>query len=502
MPFCLKQRAIQLSIKVKSGTITKNSIAREFVIMVFSSKVFLFIFLPITLFLNALTPKRFRNYVLLIMSLLFYAYGEPALISLMLISIAMNYVFALLISISEKSKMKRTLLIVSVIMNIGLLIYYKYFNFFTTTMNAVFSWKLPTPSIILPIGISFYTFQTMSYVIDVYRQDVHVQNNPFKLGMYVSLFPQLIAGPIVRYADIEKEIDCRQTSIDDFTYGIIRFTIGLSKKVLLADIFAKCADDIFSLSALALTTDIAWLGAFAYCLQIYFDFSGYSDMAIGLGGMLGFHFMENFNYPYRSTSLTEFWRRWHISLSTWFRDYVYIPLGGNRKGNVYFNLFIVFILTGLWHGANYTFVIWGLWHGLFLIVERILKKKQIELKKIPVLIRYIITMLVVLLGFVVFRSDTLGYAMDYIKVLFGWVPMGFKPFNIAHFIDNRLILVFIVGILAATGVLNIAFKKTNNTPRASLKTNYIMMIGCAFLMILNILFVMNQGYSPFIYFRF
>lgn len=383
-----------------------------------------------------------------------------------------------------------------------MLFVFKYLDFFIKSTNKLFNASIPLTKIALPIGISFFTFQALSYVIDVYRKEVEVQRNPFKLGMYVAFFPQLIAGPIVRYIDIVKEIDNRSISIEGFSSGIMRFVVGLSKKVLIADIFAQNADSIFGLQIGELTAPIAWIGILSYSIQIYFDFSGYSDMAIGLGRMFGFHFHENFNYPYISKSLTEFWRRWHISLSTWFRDYLYIPLGGNRKGNVYINLFIVFLATGMWHGANTTFIVWGFFHGIVLIIERVLKKKNISLEGIPSLLRRVVTLLIVIIGWVIFRADTMSYAWGYLKAMFGVVDAGFKPYNIFHYLDWRLVCAYVVAMIASTNVLpwmkiklSLSTDWRDDMPGASYIVTLVMFLVC-------IVFIMNQGYSPFIYFRF
>lgn len=343
--------------------------------MVFSSVTFLFVFLPVVLAVYYILPGRLRNTFLLLASLLFYYWGEPRFVFVMLASIVWNYLCGLMCGyLPERMRgLRKLALILAVAVNLGLLVYFKYADFIIGTINGVFSRSIPLLGVTLPIGISFFTFQGLSYVIDVYRQTVRPQRDPLKLGMYISLFPQLIAGPIVRYADIEREIDHRSVDREKFYAGVSRFVIGLSKKVLIANTLALRADQIFGQPCQSLTAGVAWLGALLYSLQIYFDFSGYSDMAIGLGKMLGFTFLENFDLPYMSRSVTEFWRRWHISLSSWFRDYVYIPLGGNRRGNVYLHLLTVFILTGLWHGAAWNFVLWGLWHGLFLIVERVLR---------------------------------------------------------------------------------------------------------------------------------
>lgn len=324
--------------------------------MVFSSTLFLFCFLPITLLVYYLVQDKYKNYWLLLVSLLFFGWSQPNYLWIIVLSIGINYIGALIVD--YMSKFKKPLLILTIMANVLLLFYFKYFNFVLESINKIFDFNFEVLDIVLPIGISFFTFQGMSYVIDVYRKEVLVQKNILKLGLYIVLFPQLIAGPIVRYKDIAAEIDNRKTTLEDFSYGIERFVIGLGKKAIIANTMAVTADAIWNNGALNNSWITAWVGSISYTLQIYFDFSGYSDMAIGLGRMFGFHFNENFNLPYISQSISEFWRRWHISLSSWFKDYVYIPLGGNRK-NVYLNLSIVFLLTGIWHGAAWHYVLWG-----------------------------------------------------------------------------------------------------------------------------------------------
>ena len=328
--------------------------------MVFSSSIFVFGFLPLVLLGNYLLKERYRNVFLLLASLFFYFWGEEENIVIIILSILINYFSGLLVARFAGTRIKKWMLVLAVGLNLGLLFYYKYFNFFIESVNSLLDTDIFVKDIILPIGISFFTFQGLSYVIDLYWGNVEVQKNPLKIALYVILFPQLIAGPIVRYKDVAEQIDTRETSIEKFSAGIVRFVVGLSKKIILANGVGMIADEIFNAPYQEHAVLTAWLGVICYTLQIYFDFGGYSDMAIGLGKMLGFDFMENFNLPYISTSITEFWRRWHLSLSSFFKDYIYIPLGGGRKGNVYLNLFIVFLLTGLWHGASWNFVVWGL----------------------------------------------------------------------------------------------------------------------------------------------
>ena len=339
--------------------------------MLFSSMTFLYVFLPIVLLLYLITKKELHNPILLAASIIFYAWGEPKYLAIMLLTILVNYFGALLIQ--NSTKRKKLFLILTVIANLGFLIYFKYFNFIIANCNNLLNLNINALDIIMPIGISFYTFQAMSYVIDVYRGEVKAQNDLYKVALYICLFPQLIAGPIIKYHDIEEQIESREVEFDKVSMGVKRFIVGLSKKVLIANTLGVVADKVFIQDPTTFSHLTAWLGALSYTLQLYFDFSGYSDMAIGLGLIFGFRFMENFNYPYTSKSITEFWRRWHISLSTWFKEYVYISLGGNRKGKfrTLVNLAIVFLLTGIWHGAQWTFIVWGIWQGVFIIIEKI-----------------------------------------------------------------------------------------------------------------------------------
>lgn len=348
--------------------------------MVFSSLTFLCIFLPVVLALYYLLPTlRIRNVLLIIVSLLFYAYGEPVYVLLMIASIIINYIFGRLLG-TENKKKRQWILAIAVIINIGLLVVFKYLDMMVQTINQLSGSEIPLAGLALPIGISFFTFQALSYVIDVYRREVEPQKNLWNVMLYISFFPQLIAGPIVKYHDIQEQIDNRNTDVKEIAEGLRRFIIGLSKKVLISNTMAVTADALFAAGAGELNILSAWIAAIAYMLQIYFDFSGYSDMAIGLGHMFGFRFLENFRYPYISSNIQEFWRRWHISLSTWFKEYLYIPLGGNRKGKARtcLNKMIVFFSTGLWHGANWTFVLWGLWHGVFLLFEQVCPVKKLR----------------------------------------------------------------------------------------------------------------------------
>ncbi len=462
--------------------------------MIFSSALFLFAFLPLTIFVYYLIPAKYltgRNIALLCASLIFYAWGEPKNIALMLLSIVCNYLFGILLGKFEGQKNRRKLVLtLAVVFNLGLLGYFKYWNFFTAGML----WKVS-----LPIGISFYTFQIMSYVIDVYRGEVAVQRSIYKVGLYLTLFPQLIAGPIVRYIDVEKELSNRTCDLQKFAKGVRRFIVGFSKKILIANVTALVADTIFGMDTRPAAT--AWLGIICYALQIYFDFSGYSDMAIGMGWMFGFNFLENFDYPYISTSVREFWRRWHMSLSTWFRDYLYIPLGGNRKGTArtYINLLIVFACTGFWHGASWNFLIWGLYHGLFLVIERVGFGKILD--RLPKFIGHIYTLLIVLFGWVFFRADTLGGAVKYLGEMFNFANFGIT--NALSQLDNLQSLTIFIGIIACMPVVKYLAKLLKSRGEGGEATvNVLSTAATAAMFCFAIICLTGSDYNPFIYFRF
>jgi alginate O-acetyltransferase complex protein AlgI len=412
----------------------------------------------------------------------------------MLLSIVINYTFGMLIDKSHENKiLAKLLLILAVAGNLGILFYFKYLNFTITTVNSVFHSGFALRDIVMPIGISFFTFQGMSYVIDLYWRKVDVQKNPAKLAFYISFFPQLIAGPIVRYIDIKEQIEKRTVSIEKFAAGMQRLVIGLAKKLIIANTLGEIADMIFDLPVSEIGTATAWLGIICYTFQIFFDFSGYSDIAIGLGKMFGFEFLENFNYPYISKSITEFWRRWHISLSSWFRDYVYIPLGGSRKGNVYVNLLFVFALVGIWHGANFTFLAWGLWNGLFLCIERFFGIREVKNKRnIP--IRYITTMLIVVVGMVFARSPSMRYALRYIGTMFGFVRPEFEGLTIEFFLSPKIIIMLCLAAAASTPLLKTAFTSIKHKPVV-----YGLILA---LLLVCMVFVTGSSYNPFIYFRF
>lgn len=473
--------------------------------MVFSSVLFLFLFLPAVIFIYFVIPKEFRflrNLVLLVFSLAFYFYGEPKLIVIMLISIAVNYISGIIIHASKKSSTKKTYLILAVAVNIVMLGYYKYFGFFSENFALVFGVDKTLANIVLPIGISFYTFQGLSYVIDVYRNDAPVQKNPLNIALYISLFPQLIAGPIVRYNTVAEEITTRRETLDDFSEGIKRFMFGFGKKMLLANTMGAVADEIFALEVSTLPFDLAWLGAISYEFQIFFDFSGYSDMAIGLGLMFGFHFLENFNYPLISKSVTEFWRRWHMSLGTWFRDYVYIPLGGNRVSPMrhIFNIFVVWALTGFWHGANWTFMAWGIYFGILLIIEKFFLLKI--LKKIPAFFSHLYTLILVTVSWVIFRCESLGSAVKYIGKMFTFST---------HITDRFLYLVsqyrleLIICIIVSIPISQFLKKKAERMKNSTLST-FITTYPVGFLAVtvflVSVIYLINSTFNPFIYFRF
>jgi alginate O-acetyltransferase complex protein AlgI len=462
--------------------------------MVFSSPVFIFLFLPAVYLINLTMPKKLSNGFLLIFSLLFYAWGEPLYVFLMIFSGLVNYLLTL--RMDKESSDRKISMLSAVIFNVGILGLFKYADFIIMTINGLFSTTIAPLNLPLPIGISFYTFQTMSYVFDVYRRETAVQKNYFSLLLYITFFPQLIAGPIVQYHDIAQQIVSRKVTLDKTSHGLKRFVFGLSKKVLLANSMAVIVDRLFALANNDISTSVAWIAAIAYLFQIYFDFSGYSDMAIGMGEMFGFHFKENFNYPYVATSMQDFWRRWHISLSSWFRLYVYIPLGGNRKGKslALFNRILVFFLTGLWHGASWTFVVWGLYHGLFLLLEQTVLK--VHRWSNPV--RRIYMLMVVLIGFVIFRSENFIQALVFIRSMF---TFNFASVTAAKelmiLMTPAAILIFVISVIASTPIakkLQTQVKTSLSAP-VSYGLALVLWIAC-------LLSLAANTYNPFIYFRF
>ncbi len=468
--------------------------------MVFASTAFLLYFLPVLLAVYFIVPRRYRalrNAVLLIFSLIFYGYGSAKYLLLMLFSVTANYFGGLGAGLCKTRAARRTSLILAVIAGLGSLGYFKYAGFFSETAHALLP-GVPVLSVALPIGISFFTFQGISYVADVYRGNAAPQKNPFYVALYISLFPQLIAGPIVRYTQIEREITDRRETLHDFSAGIQRFIFGLAKKMILAGAAGEIADAVFGTTP---STSLAWLGALAYTAQIYFDFSAYSDMAIGLGRIFGFRFAENFNYPYIARTVTDFWRRWHISLSSWFRDYVYIPLGGSRvsKGRHILNLLIVWSLTGLWHGAAWNFILWGLWFGVILIAEKYLWGSRLAAR--PVL-GNIITMLVVVFGWVLFRADTVGDAIRYLSAMFGVGAAADNGQSVYYLLEY--LPEWILFILCALPLRDVLRKRLENTasPFARKAAVWGPKAAAILLLFLSYIKLSTGSFNPFIYFRF
>lgn len=482
--------------------------------MLFSSPVFLFLFLPLVLLVYATLRRELRNPFLLAASLFFYAWGEKQYVVVMLLSIGWNYLFGLLVDRLHGKRAAFWVLSVSVAGNLLLLGVMKYANFFVENLNRALAAAGGTPiemePVHLPIGISFFTFQALSYVVDVYRRDAKVQKDPAGLALYVSLFPQLIAGPIVRYRDVATEIDNRKVRLRDFSEGVMRFATGLGKKVLIANTLALPADRIFAVPAGELPLAVAWLGVVCYAFQIYFDFSGYSDMAVGIGRMFGFHFARNFNYPYISKSITEFWRRWHISLSTWFRDYLYIPLGGNRCApwKVYRNLLIVFLLCGFWHGAAWQFLVWGGFHGLLLVVERAGLSRL--LSNVPAVFRHAYALLAVLVGWVFFRATDLEHAFDFLAAMGGQSAANHLAHPVARYLTNDVAVALAIAPLASLPVLPWLLIRYRRAQRrlgpAAVPVQLLWQTGrlaCVFsLLLASAIQLASSTYNPFIYFQF
>lgn len=467
--------------------------------MVFSSILFMFIYLPVVLAVYYICPLKWRNVWLFIVNLMFYGWGEPVYIVLMLFSISINYLNGLMIDKHRETNHRKAknYLTFNTIINLALLAFFKYFDLFATTINQIIGTELVAPlGLALPIGISFYTFQTMSYPIDLYRGHTRVQKNFISFGTYVALFPQLIAGPIVRYKDIAEQLDYRVHSPDKFSSGVRRFTIGLAKKVLIANNIGMLWDTYSAMPTNELTVVGSWIGIIAFTFQIYFDFSGYSDMAIGLGRMLGFEFLENFNYPYISKTVTDFWRRWHISLSSWFRDYVYIPLGGNRKGKnrQLLNITIVWALTGLWHGANWTFMLWGMYYALFLIIEKLWLLKV--LGRAPNFVGHIYTMVVAICGWVLFQLDSLSKVGTYYKSMFGFAEGGFFASTDAYYLEAFAVML-IICVIASTPLLKNLFYRLPKKVR-SVAAPVLVVAG----LIIPTAYLVDSTYNPFLYFRF
>lgn len=482
--------------------------------MVFSSLLFLFRFLPIVLILYFAVPHRFRNAVLFFSSLVFYAWGEPIYVSLMIFSTVVDYTHGLLVErFKEKGDMKKAKLIVlsSAVINLALLGFFKYADFLIGNINSLLGTDIAPLELALPIGISFYTFQTMSYTIDVYRGQATPQKNIISFGAYVALFPQLIAGPIVQYKTIAEQLRERKESVDEFSYGILRFMAGLGKKVLLANNIGLLWDTISARSPEEIPALMAWLGITAFAFQIYFDFSGYSDMAIGLGHIFGFRFLENFNYPYQSKSITEFWRRWHISLGSWFRDYVYIPLGGNRKGlkRQVINVAVVWMLTGIWHGASWNFLFWGIYFGALIILEKWFLLKRLE--KLPSVISHVYTLFLVWIGWVIFAFDNSAKGFAYLQSMFGLNGNGFASTETMYLLCNYAVMLAIL-ILAATEVpKRLVLRLLGENPK-TMTTEFVQNYTVRFtictsifvigVFLLSVAYLVDASYNPFLYFRF
>lgn len=465
--------------------------------MLFSSIPFLFYFLPLVLAVYFLVPWKLKNAVLLLSSLFFYGWGEPRYVFLMIASIMLFYVCGLLIEKAKTVTWKRVWLSVSVVISVALLCIFKYADFFITNFNAVTGLNIALLKLALPIGISFYTFQCLSYTIDVYRGDVDAQKNPINFGAYVALFPQLIAGPIVRYIDVARELNYRTHSMEKFAEGARRFIVGLAKKILIANQLGELTN-IFRMSG-EKSVVFYWMYAIAFALHIYFDFSGYSDMAIGLGKIFGFNFIENFNYPYMSKSIAEFWRRWHMSLGSWFRDYIYIPLGGNRvsQGRWLFNTLVVWMLTGFWHGAAWNFILWGLLYAAFLLIEKWVP----AIKKLPNVFKHAYTLLIVMLGFVLFNAADMTQAGQDIAGMFGFAGVPFCNTETLYYLSSFGLL-FVISIIGATPfVKNIAMNLANNKKTGTV----IAVIEPVFLLILMVVctaYLVDGSFNPFLYFRF
>ncbi len=471
--------------------------------MLFSTTTFIVMFLPITIaiyYVFLKNTKTLKNVFLLIASIIFYAWGEPYFVIVMILSIIINWIFGLLIDKYCNDKIKsKIILIIMFIFNLSILGVFKYSNFIVNNINNWFNTNIVIPDIALPIGISFFTFQAISYVIDIYKKDAKVQKNILNMGLYISFFPQLIAGPIVRYKTIAKQIEQRKESFEKFSQGVMRFIKGLAKKVLLSNSLAIISDKAFGTLPSEISVIFAWLGIISYTLQIYFDFSGYSDMAIGLAKMFGFELEENFNYPYVSKSITEFWRRWHISLGTWFRDYVYIPLGGGRAGKKrqILNLFVVWSLTGLWHGANWTFVVWGIFYFVLLTIEKLMKlDKNNSNSKLINCIKHVYTIFCVMIGWVIFRSDSLLQAIQYIKSLFGIVENQFCNAETILYIKEYAIYI-ILGI-----VFSIPLKGKIKKLKDNVIIRFVYIAIIIFIFYICMCYIIKGTYNPFIYFNF
>lgn len=468
--------------------------------MLFSSMTFLFVFMPLVMAVYFLAKKEIRNYVLLIASIIFYAWGEPRYLAIMIITILVNYAGAVLLDRCRSERKRLWLVSLTIAADLSFLFYFKYFNFVVDNINGVLATDFALLDVVMPIGISFYTFQAMSYLIDVYRREVPAQKDIYKLSLYIVLFPQLVAGPIVKYHDVCAQIDSRVIEFKNVIVGLKRFIVGLAKKVLIANTLAEAVDKIFAQAPENLSTGYAWLGAVAYCLQLYYDFSGYSDMAIGLGLMFGFTFLENFNYPYISKSITEFWRRWHISLATWFKLYLYIPLGGNRRGEArtYLNLFTIFLVTGIWHGAAWSYVFWGIWNGIFIVFERFTGLDKDKSNRWYALLgKHIYAFFAIIFGMIIFRSENLHYAYEYICRMLHIDVIKHLP-NYDYGISNKFALMLVVGLICAMPLFrNMIYIKYE---RKVVRT--LVNIWLFILFFWSTISLAASTYNPFIYFRF
>ena len=469
--------------------------------MVFSSLTFMFVFLPIVLILYYIVPKKFKNLFVLISGLIFYAWGEPVYVLIMRVSTLIDYTAGLLIYRFDKSKtIKRICLIVSLLMNLGLLGVFKYSGFIMQNIDIIFGTSLydPNHALPLPIGISFFTFQSMSYTIDMYMGKIKVQKNPISFAAFVTLFPQIVAGPIVRYDDIAKDLDDRTVNLDCIYEGILKFITGVGKKVLIANNIGMLWTSVKGMETSELSVLTAWLGILAFTLQIYFDFSGYSDMAIGLGKMMGFNFPQNFNYPYQSKSISEFWRRWHITLGAWFKSYVYFPLGGSRKGKgrTVFNLAVVWLLTGIWHGASWNFILWGVLYGLVIIIEKLFLGKILE--RIPDFFSWLYTIVLVILGWVLFDTADIPTALGYMGAMFG--GGGTLVDNTAMYYLINYGVMFVIGTFACTDIFSRAAEWLKE--KMPLLVNYSTPIAKTAIMVLSTAYLADATYNPFLYFNF
>ena len=473
--------------------------------MVFSSIFFLFTFLPLSLLLYWMSPAKIKNFTLLAVSLFFYAWGEPVYVLLMIASILTNFVFGIFIEselIKEKRAVRRALFISAVVFNILILGFFKYYGFLAENINALFNADIAYSELPLPIGISFYTFQVLSYVIDVYLGKVRLQRNPVSFALYVTMFPQLIAGPIVRYSDIESQLEQRNVSAAKFGEGAQRFIQGLGKKVLIANSMGALWDITQAMDMTGISVFSAWLGIIAYTFQIYFDFSGYSDMAIGLGKMFGFEFMENFDHPYISRSVTEFWRRWHISLGTWFREYVYIPLGGNRCSRIrqIRNIMAVWMLTGLWHGASWNFVVWGIYYGCLLLIEKMFLKKLID--NAPAIISHVYCMLAVIIGWVLFASRDIESAAAYLGVMSGASGNVLVDNAFIYYLKSNAVML-VISLLFSTGIFREIFEPEDISDKIRTRASHsAAVILHAFILFMSTAYLVTETYNPFLYFRF